>query len=697
MNQSKLIVTLNILFAFLLIISSGCSQSKEENNPDIADKKVLPRPAWVTNTPIVFVGNWDDPPLFKRRLGGSPEWQEEEYYKDHNEENVIKLKEMGVTLAIIHFYKGFGIEAEKEQMEEAKKLSILLKKHGIKVGVYVGSTVGYETILLENPDFEEWFVPDYLGMPVRYVFDPKQTFRKMAYFMHPGYIKYMKKVLDIAINDLKVDLIHFDNTSGRAIPATFHHPMAKDNFREYLKEKYTPEILKKRFGFTDMSYVEPPAYSSPPNKIIDPLFQEWTDFRCQQLADFYGIMEKYIRESNPEVAIDNNPAGLTGNNNYWVYGADHPRLLAHTDFFWSEEGNDATVNKSGVLVSKIRSYKMASTLNNRVFTYTTLIRNMAESMAYDNQIGMVGGLSASDVLPDEQKSYIKFFHKNFEYYRDVENIADVAVLHSFSTMAFNTDRPYQSTYLIHQVLIQEKIPFDIIFDENLKDLSKYKVLILSDQECLSVENLDLIKDFVKKGGGLVATEHSSLYNEWRQRKLEFGLKDLFQVDAPVWKGNKVVESLLNIPIQKNQIGDGRVAYIPVVEPTNPKPTLLPMLYQYWTLPVNNDDIIESVKWASEDRISLNIEGPKTVTMELTQKNDKSLMILHLINYDPETPVVQNIKVDVSFPDGKKVTQVNVITPDGRDVEIIPFEKSGKGVVFTVPTLSIYDIVVMKLE
>jgi len=35
-----------------------------------------------------------------------------------------------------------------------------------------------------------------------------QTFRKRVYFMHPGYIEYMKRVLKIAVEDLKVDLIH---------------------------------------------------------------------------------------------------------------------------------------------------------------------------------------------------------------------------------------------------------------------------------------------------------------------------------------------------------------------------------------------------------------------------------------------------------------------------------------------------------
>ena len=63
---------------------------------------------------------------------------------------------------------------------------------------------------------------------------------------------------------------------------------------------------------------------------------------------------------------------------------------------------------------------------------------------------------------------------NFKDYRDVDNIADIAVLQNHASMAFNNDLPWQSAMLMEQVLIQAKIPFDIIFDDNLKDLDRYK-------------------------------------------------------------------------------------------------------------------------------------------------------------------------------------------------------------------------------
>lgn len=688
-----------------LITAVGCINRPFKTNVPLVEKKLL-RPSWISQYPLVTVGNWDAMPIFRRRVGGNPVWQEEDYYKEHTEEGVKKFKDMGVTMAILHFYKGFGLVAEKEHFEDAKKLAFLCKKNGLKVGAYIGSTIGFETFLLEKPEAAEWFVPDYMGVPVRY---GNQSFRKRVYFMHPGFIEYMKRVVLVAIRDLKVDLIQFDNTSIRAQAAIFHHPMAIKNFRTYLKNKYDPEMLKKRFGFADVTYIEPPVTDATPMSTInDPLLQEWTDFRCQQLADFYGIMSRYIRELNSEVAIVNNPhRGLSGRNIMWEQGVDYPRLLSHTDAMWTEEGNEATVDKNGVLISKIRTYKMARTLNNRIFTYTSDNKlEMAQALAYNQQgMGMVGGLAEMEgnrmtgayELPEGQKKYITFFHDHFDYYRNVHIVADVAVLHSFATMAFNNDRPQQSTYLFEQELIQAKIPFDIIFDDQLKDLSRYKVIVLADQECLSDEKLDLIRTFVNQGGGLVATEHTSLYTEWRQRKRDFGLKDIFQVTAPDWHGRNSPEDILNIPIQKKQVGKGRVVYIPEVLPSVPKPTGVSMTSQYWKLPVNGKELAESVQWASGDNLSVSIEAPLTVTMELTEKEDKSALMLHLLNFDFKNSTHQTIKVDIKVPEGRKVKQVIVLSPDGKSDDILSFKENSKRAIFTVPHLSVYNMVVIKLE
>src|SRR5215472_15911063 len=97
-------------------------------------------PSWLTDEPLIIVGNWDSMPIFQVRRGGQPVWHEEDYREESSPATLKKLSDLGVTLAVIHFYKGFGLQAEREHFEVAKRLAALLQENGIKVGLYVGST-----------------------------------------------------------------------------------------------------------------------------------------------------------------------------------------------------------------------------------------------------------------------------------------------------------------------------------------------------------------------------------------------------------------------------------------------------------------------------------------------------------------------------------------------------------------------------
>ncbi|MBS1566318.1 MAG: hypothetical protein JST39_18190, partial [Bacteroidetes bacterium] len=372
------------------------------------------RAAWVADFPMVFVGDWDMKPLFKRRLGGSPVWQEENYAKEHTEETIRKYRDMGMTMVMIHFYKGFGLAAEKEEIDDSRKLAQLCRRYGLKVGVYVGATMAYETFLAETPQAKQWIVPDYMGKPVTY---GNQTFRKLVYFQHEGYKAYMRRVLKIAVEDMKCDVIHFDNSSVQGIPPVFYHPQAQQEFRAFLQKKYTPAQLKQRLGFSDVRYVEAPSFAGPAGKIEDPLAQEWMDFRCSRLADYYAGMAAYIRSLNPRVAVECNPHGLAGRNTMWEQSVDFPRLITHMDFFCTE-GEETGLESDGALQSKIRTYKMARTMDTRVFVNTVKSRlKMAEAMAYNRQgMGFVYDNEEMDgtnqkewrVLPPADQAYINF-------------------------------------------------------------------------------------------------------------------------------------------------------------------------------------------------------------------------------------------------------------------------------------------------
>ena len=665
-------------------------------------------PKWLGEEPIVVAGCWDEFPLFQLRAGHAPVLLEELYKKQSQEQTIKNLKDAGVTLGIIHFFKGFGLAAEQEHMADARLLSKRLKDNGIRVGLYVGASIAYETFLTEKPEAEEWFVPDFMGKPV-YYYD--QTFRKLVYFMHPGYREYIRRVVSLGVEHFNPDLIHFDNTALMAEIRVMQHPMATQDFRKYLAAKLTTAQLTGRFGFADVRHISCPYPETLVSQINDPVFQEFADFRCHLLASYFNEMTSLIRSLNPEVAVDCNPhSGISGINTIWDQGISYPGLSRQVDVMWTEEGDDPTVTPEGILVSNIRTYKEAAIWKKRVFCSVgggaALGSSgdglaMAEALAYNRQcLGHIGSFLDTPKLPSQSRAYIQFFHENFGLYRDVENVADVALLYSDSTMGWNNDRPAVSFILASQMLIQGRLPFDIIFGEHLQDLSKYRVLFLADQECLSEPEMDLIRNFVRNGGGLVATEHTSLYTNQRKRQPDFGLKDCFGVTAPTWTGSSVPEEILKMDPLRTEFGKGRVVYIPAIEPTIEKPPAVPMVSRYWKLARNNSQLVAATLWVMRGDPSTQTEPSLSpyVVMELLHQKTENKMVLHVVNYDfAHNPSIQDIPVSVTVPRASSVKSVQFLTPDGPKAKLLTHRMEGPVVHFIIPSLNTYSLAVMDIS
>lgn len=139
---------------------------------------------------------------------------------------------------------------------------------------------------------------------------------------------------------------------------------------------------------------------------------------------------------------------------------------------------------------------------------------------------------------------------NEDYFRNTASFARVAHLHSAQTQLYYAPKllldagfgPMDVQTIHHgleesptgfyQAMVESRILTSIV-DERMLDpdtLRPYKVIALSNAAALSDEQCRRLRAFVMNGGGLVATYESSLYNEWGDRRDNFGLADLFGCD-----------------------------------------------------------------------------------------------------------------------------------------------------------------------
>jgi hypothetical protein len=119
-----------------------------------------------------------------------------------------------------------------------------------------------------------------------------------------------------------------------------------------------------------------------------------------------------------------------------------------------------------------------------------------------------------------------------KYLRNEAPVARVGLVYSQQTAWFyGNDRQPLEDYALgwYQALIEARIPFEMVHDRLLdaEHTSAFKTLILPNIAALSDQQCDQLRAFVKRGGSLIATYETSLYDEGGVRCADFGMADLF--------------------------------------------------------------------------------------------------------------------------------------------------------------------------
>jgi hypothetical protein len=649
---------------------------------------------------LVDAGGLHEPYIFVVRRGGQRLDARKTSDYQQSEALIRELHDQGVEVFHTHLYKGFGMEAEQEEMEQTRKAVAFAHSLGMKADTYIQwNSLMYESFFAEETEAPHWIQRNVAGLPILLPYGYQQSFRYCPCFANQNYVNYLKKIVRYAVVDVKTDFIHFDNFGLNAEPDSCHCPACVSGFRARLKTKYTATQLKERFGFSRVDFINPPQWNedNPPAKmqiVSDPAFQEWIDFRCQLMSDALKQMYDLVHSLNPEVALEINPRGITGQNHPWMSGTDHARLLKFTRSFWSEEGNDPALLQDGRLISRIRSYKLARAYSNVLITYVEdNPLALGEALAFNQTIGYLGAGPLSDVT----KTYLDFYLTNRDSYEEAEDVGNVAVFRSYASLAYNNAEVQLCTILVEQTLIQASVPFDLIFDDDLRNLAKYNVVILPNTQCLSDDQVNLLNAFVRSGGSLVVIGQTGFYDEWRRLRVVPALQTI--VDYPeniagsMDSNNKPADA--DRQSSKKQVGRGRVAYLSSVEFDGPLPPSQPnfsILNEYWKLPKNWEALSSLVRWAANGKIPLSIKGPAGVVAHCTMQRSQRRTFVHLLNYNAvEVPIQHDIQVQVLLPEGSDHVRATIRRPEQDKETDVLIRREPSGISSSISELRYYAL------
>ncbi|HEY5913182.1 MAG TPA: hypothetical protein VJA21_21535 [Verrucomicrobiae bacterium] len=600
------------------------------------------RPAWLQTEGVVMAGDWE-PLLFRVRRDGSRGYdpspdQLAAYAREHTPEMIAQLKALGVNFVMMHAYKGFGLGAERQSMDDAVRFARLCHEAGLHVGVYnFSGAFGWELLFKEHPEAKDWVLLDQAGKPVTYDSAPYRYFWNRN---HPGAQKFYQGLVRFAVRDVRADLLHFDNYNvGPGFDAC-----SVQRFQRYLKRTFSSKELRAG-GLGDPKRILPPGGGGKD----DLLSLAWRDFSCQSLADSYRDLGRYARRQRKDILLECNPGGPGQRIQPPV---DHGRVLTSGEAFWDE--GVAPGYRDGILRTRIRTYKVGRGLKNLAFAYTTTPLEAAEAMAFNLdclgcvcwfEYGKLVARPGSDQpVSTNLAPYVRFYTGHRELFRKAETIADVAVLRSFASQVYAEPRWAQLTSRAEQALIEERVPFQIIHDQQMRDLHRYQVLVLAGCVALSDSQIKRLRDYVAFGGRLCIIGPVATHDEW-----------LRQRSKPILQG----------------LPPAKVFRFP-----------------------ESDDCLAAVQRVCGGRLSLTIEAPTGLCAELTEQVGRRLV--HLVNYHANAPLT-NAVVNLRLPAKTKAKALRLMSPERPESLALPFEQISDSISFKVPQVNVYEIAVVEFD
>jgi hypothetical protein len=142
-------------------------------------------------------------------------------------------------------------------------------------------------------------------------------------------------------------------------------------------------------------------------------------------------------------------------------------------------------------------------------------------------------------------------HRHERYLRNEAPLARVGLVYSEQTRDFYGKDEAEAKVEDHvkgmyQALVEARVPFEMVHDALLDPghVDRFKLLVLANVAALSEEQCRRLAAYVARGGSVLATFETSLYDETGAPRTDFGLGDVFGVSFAGGVDRRVQNSYL---------------------------------------------------------------------------------------------------------------------------------------------------------
>ena len=156
------------------------------------------------------------------------------------------------------------------------------------------------------------------------------------------------------------------------------------------------------------------------------------------------------------------------------------------------------------------------------------------------------------------RDFLSWHAKNDAHFHNKRSLASVAVV--VSPRSLNLYKaPYTEDRTDHlegfyAALVEARIPFDFVHEQDIdqENLSQYAVLILPNMALMSDAQASAIRQYAERGGSVLATFQTGLFDETGSARKDFALGDIFGIHKagePTLAGETAHESIGGVHLQ----------------------------------------------------------------------------------------------------------------------------------------------------
>ncbi len=492
------------------------------------------------NTPVTW-SFWGHEPLrHLRRMGndGSSifslgDWAEDWYNHIHTEEMIKKAAEAGVNTIYTHYFKGFGLETEKEEIENTRLLCERAAKYGIKVlGYCQMGSLNFETLMDEIPDTQGIAIKGEDGLPLDWY---GEYYRWIPCFNKRVWIDYMKKVITYGLEHVGLSGFHFDNSYNYAC---FCDDCTKA-FRDFMTENVKdPE----KIGFRHFNNLRIPKHSADPES-HDPIYLWWLKYKVELATRVRNEIFDHVKKVKKDAIVLHNPGFPHWGPDFTKRGFDPSRVDPDNCDFIFAEGSSHIAYENDKIEGCVDAFKFGERFGYKVFdtsweltperkfTWPTkepaAARAMAQSMVYG---GICGAPYTARSIKDGHKNvledthiagfidkYFHYFKDNYEFY-NLPSENNVKILYVTESCLASAKYGMNLIRACSRDLVTEGIPYSFITTEELKTLPAGQTVIIPALSYAEEEIMNVLKDAGARGVKLlVLGELGRFHSDGKER------------------------------------------------------------------------------------------------------------------------------------------------------------------------------------